>query len=146
MTTSKRPQTADDPLTTASVRVGKALARSSVKIGKGSRKARQVAQRLIETTVANSKKGTATIPKPRGNAEPPLKPNSAMTVEALIGFLAGDIYSYLAGKKQLATADLFKAMKRRDNTTAYICAALGWLAREYKIRFLDDGETIALIE
>lgn len=144
MATSKRPRTTKDTLTDASVRVGKALARSSVKLEEGGRKARQAAKRLVESTVGKGRRQPPPA-KPKNTVESPLKPNSAMTVEALIGFLAGDIYNYLAEKREIPTGELFKAMKRRNNTTAYICAALGWLAREYKIRFLDDGETIALM-
>ncbi|MEW6593992.1 MAG: winged helix-turn-helix domain-containing protein [Thermodesulfobacteriota bacterium] len=145
MATRKSPRTTKDALTKASVRVGKALARSSAKIEQTSRKAKRTARQLIESTVGRKEKRAAPA-RPKGTAESPLKPNSAMTVEALTGFLAGDIYNYLSEKKLVETVDLFRAMKRRNNTPAYICAALGWLAREYKIRFLDDGEKIALVE
>ncbi len=146
MATPPRPRTTKSTLTEASIRVGKALGRSTAKIEHTGRKARQVAKQLVEATIGKPPKPAARIKTKGRAAESPLKPNSAMTVEALIGFLAGDIYNYLAETKQVATADLFRAMKHRNNTTAYICAALGWLAREYKIRFLDDGETIALVE
>ncbi len=146
MATTPRPRTTKNTLTDAGIRVGKALARSSAKIEQTGRKARRVAKQLVESTVGKKTKQPAPAIRPKGEAESLLKPNSAMTVEALIGFLAGDIYNYLAETKQVTTADLFRAMKRRDNNTAYICAALGWLAREYKIHFLDDGETIALVE
>lgn len=136
-------RTTKDTLTEASVRVGKALARSSVTIEKTGRQARQMAEQLVGSAIGKKAKPATT--RSKGKAESLLKPNSAMTVEALIGFLAGDIYNYLEEKREIATSELFRAMKRRNNTSAYICAALGWLAREYKIRFLDDGEKIALI-
>lgn len=144
-TTTPRSRTQKDTLTDAGVRIGKALARSSVKVEQTGRKAQQAAKRLVEATMGKGKKSAAPR-RAKSTAESPLKPNSAMTVEALIGFLAGDIYNYLAEKKEVVTADLFRAMKHRNNSQAYICAALGWLAREYKIRFLDDGEKIALVE
>lgn len=144
-TTTSRSKTTKNTLTNASVRVGKALARSTVAIEKTGRRVRKSASKLVEATMGKGKQ-TTSPQKPKTTGESLLKPNSAMTVEALIGFLAGDIYNYLAKNREVATTELFRAMKRRNNTPAYICAALGWLAREYKVRFLDDGETIALVE
>ncbi|HSR35675.1 MAG TPA: winged helix-turn-helix domain-containing protein [Desulfurivibrionaceae bacterium] len=145
MATTSRPRTTKDTLTNASVRVGKALARSAVAVEKSGRKARQMAEKLVGSPVAPKPKATPPA-RAKNTAESPLKPNSAMTVEALIGFLAGDIYNYLAENREVPTTELFRAMKHRNNSQAYVCAALGWLAREYKIRFLDDGEKIALVE
>lgn len=156
MAPKKTPKPAKDSLTEASIRIGKALGKTSAQLEASGRKAKKTTKNLVASTVKNAedaveqtiKKVTRlTTPESRGKSKEPLfMTNKAMTVEANIGFLAGDIYGLLTDKGPIATSELVRVMQKRGNTEAYICAALGWLSREYKIRFIKNGMQIGLAD
>ena len=154
----KKEEPAKDRLTETSIRLGKTLGRSTAKIEATGRKAQKAAGKLVksavrtaeeavEQTVKKAKKLAVAKPTPPAGADSPLfQGDTAMTVEANIGFLAGDIYAFLKERGPVTTSELARVMQKRGNTLPYLCAAVGWLSREYKIRFADNGNKIALTE
>ncbi len=54
-----------------------------------------------------------------------------------IGFTAGDIYHLLKKNGAMALKDILNNLKA-DQTTAVM--AIGWLAREDKIEFVQEGK------
>lgn len=54
-----------------------------------------------------------------------------------IGFVAGDIYKLLKEKGSLTLKEIISSIKA-EQTTAVM--ALGWLAREDKIEFYQEGK------
>ena len=118
----------DNPIKDASVRVGKALARSSFKAEEAGRKAKDTARKLIQPA---KKKAV-------------LKPDTGLTTSTQFGFVAGDIYAYLNENGRTEVDKVVRAMTQRKSTTGMVYCAIGWLAREEKIQFTPDGSEMEL--
>jgi len=147
-------------LTETSEKVGKALARSSHKVEEAGEKLKKTAKTLaknaahkveetVEETVGKVKKEVSSLTKKKDagceKKNSPLNPAKGMTVEGSIGFLAGDIYQYLTSNGSTAVDKIVKVMQGRTYNESLINAALGWLAREAKIRFSKDGSKVSLL-
>jgi hypothetical protein len=122
----------DNSFTETTIKVGKALARSSFKVEDTSRRARKVAEDIVKTV-----SGRKSPSKPG-----PFQPAAGMTVEGQLGFVAGDIYQYLEERGSTPIQAVVKTMVQHGSTEAMAHAALGWLAREGKIAFSPDGATL----
>jgi cytoskeletal protein RodZ len=157
---SKKSKKTDISLKTASVEVGKALARSTHTVEETGRKAKKAAEEFVktaskkaETTVETTlKKVKAAVKKPLTSAAKskaplacPLTPGKGMDVQGHIGFLAGEIFHYLDEKGTTPVDKLLKVMKSGANSEALVYSALGWLARECKISFSPDGSIVSLL-
>ena len=147
-------------LTEAGKKVGKALARSGHTMEETGHKMKKAAEKIVKKATKQAEKtvesalGTIkkevnelTHKKPAGAAPEKaslFKPGKGMTVEAQIGFLAGDILAYLTENGQTPVAKITGAMKNRGSI-ALLGAALGWLAREAKISFSKDGDKVSAL-
>ncbi len=58
-------------------------------------------------------------------------------IKAEVGFIAGDIYNLLKEKGSLTLKEIVSHIKA-DQTTSVM--AIGWLAREEKIEFFQEGK------
>lgn len=125
-------KSSDNPMAETGIRVGKALARSTFKAEEAKRKAQQTAHKII--TTATKKKAK----------ESPLKSKSGLPVEAQLGFVAGDVYDYLAKNGTTPVDKLVNAMKLRKNSAAIVYGAIGWLAREDRLAFSSEGAEVSL--
>jgi hypothetical protein len=162
MSASREKKTGKSVLNETSVKVGKALARSTHTVEetghkiknaaeKLAKEAREAAHRIEETVdkkVDRIKKEAIGLkkkqPAPRASDERPLFSSAKdMAVEACIGFLAGDIYQYLDKYGAMPVDQVSGAMRANGNSPALINAALGWLAREARITFSADGSQVS---
>lgn len=147
-------------LTEAGKKVGKALARSGHTMEETGNKMKQAAEKIVKKAVKKTEKTvesaigkvkkevnelthkkTACAPSEKS---PLFKPGKGMTVEAQIGFLAGDIFEYLSENGPATVEKIACAMKNRGSS-ALLGAALGWLSREAKISFSKDGSKVSVI-
>jgi len=164
MSTSKEKKAGKSVLNETSVRVGKALARSTHTVEETGQKIKNAAEKLakearetahrieetVEKKVGKIKKEASgpgkKQPAPRAAGGGQLfSPAKEMTVEACIGFLAGDIYQYLDKHGAMPVEQVSGAMRANGNSPALVSAALGWLAREGRIAFSADGARISLL-
>ncbi len=136
-----------DIITETSIKVGKALARTSVQAEKSTRKVKKMAEELLESVgeKVSRKKNTAAAKKNASSSrEIALAPASGLSVEGHLGFLAGDLYQSLKAKGDTPASELVNALKKRGHTEAMIYAAMGWLAREGQVTFTPDGKNLTL--
>ena len=136
-------------LTETTEKVGKALARSSFKAESAGKKAKKKVEDIVGKVSRRSQQ-TATRPKTgqsnskKSSAKALFKPGSGLSCSEQIGLAAGDIFHYLRDNGQLPADKVVNAMMRRKNSQAICLAAIGWLAREDKISFSEDGEQLSL--
>ena len=147
-------------LTETGKKVGKALARSSHTAEETGQKMKAAAEKMVKTAAGKagktvesamgtikkevselSRKRQAGATAEKGSLFTPAK---GMTVEGQIGFLAGEIFEYLSKNGPTPAAEIASVMKTRG-TLPLLGAALGWLAREAKIAFSQDGATVSLL-
>jgi len=136
-----------DIITETSIKVGKALARTSVQAEKSTRKVKKMAEELLETVGDKvSRKNISEKVKKIGelSRDIPLAPAAGLSVEGHLGFLAGDLYQTLKAEGETSTAELVKTLKKRCHSEAMIYAAMGWLAREGQATFTPDGKSLTL--
>ena len=147
-------------LAEAGKKVGKALARSSHKMEETGQKMKKAGEKLVkeaagkagktvESAMGTIKKEVSELsrkkkPGTTGEKGSLFKPAKEMTVEAQIGFLAGDIFEYLNKNGPTPVAELANVMKTWG-TLPLLGAALGWLAREAKIVFSPCGTKVSLL-
>lgn len=147
-------------LTEAGKKVGKALARSGhtveetgQKMKKAARKmvkkATKKAEKTVESAIDKVKKEVKDLTHKKTSsttsAKAPLfKPGKGITVEAQIGFLAGDIFMYLSENGPTPVATITSVMKNKGSLPL-LGAAFGWLAREAKISFSKDGAKVSIL-
>lgn len=156
----KATKKSNEVLKKASVQVGKALARSTHKVEETGRKAKTAAEKMVKTasrkaeksvgTTVEKVKSVASRPKALATnaktlAASPLKPRKELDVSGHIGFLAGEIYHYLAEHGESPVEKVLKSVKNSSNSEALIYSALGWLARECKVAFSADGASVTLL-
>lgn len=144
----KQSATKQNKMTEASIKVGKALARTSIKAEKSTNKVKKMAEELLDTVTSKKtdKKATAsTKKKPAARSRSlPLAPAAGLSVEGHLGFLAGDLYRVLEADGETAVNKLISSLKKRSHSEAMIYAAIGWLAREGQVTFTPDGKSLML--
>lgn len=150
MADTKKPTSATpekDLMTETSIKVGKAIARTSAKAEANTKKVKKMAEELLDTvsTKAGRPKnaGQKSTAK-RKKSELPLSPAPGLSVEGHLGFLAGDIYHHLQAEGQTPVSTLLTTLKKRQHSEAMIYAAMGWLAREGQVTFTPDGRDLIL--
>ncbi|MDH3393283.1 MAG: winged helix-turn-helix domain-containing protein [Desulfobulbaceae bacterium] len=135
-------------MTETSIKVGKALARTSIKAEKSTQKVKKMAEELLDTVTGKQagKKNTATKTKKTATRSRalPLSPATGLSVEGHLGFLAGDLYQILETDGETAVNKLVGSLKKRSHSEAMIYAAIGWLAREGQVTFTPDGKNLML--
>ncbi len=140
----------EDIMTKTSVRIGKALARTSFKAEETSRKAKKKVKEIIDKTAA---KATATAKcaslavSGEGDLSKSadfLKQQKGATVESQLASLANSICNYLEKNGKTKTTKLLNAMMQQKNSKVAVYAAIGRLAQVGKIVFTAKGATIAL--
>jgi hypothetical protein len=156
----KNTKKSDEVLKKASVQVGKALARSTHKVEETGRKAKTAAGNLVKTASRKAEKSVETTmakvksvasrpkaasPKAKAPAASPLRPRKELDVTGHIGFLAGEVYHYLAKHGESPVEKVVSSVKNSSNSEALIYSALGWLARECKVAFSADGSSVTLL-
>ena len=134
-------------------KVGKALARSTFKaesagkvaqkkvedlVGKVSQRAHEAMDAVNKLTHPDNKV-TDTKKTPL-----PFKAAKGLTIPEQFGFTAGLIHTYLDQNGLVPTTRLINAIMQKKNSKANVLAAMGWLAREDKLKFSKDGEMISL--
>jgi len=150
MATRKTAKQDQDILTETGVKIGKALAKTAHKAEVIKRKAKQTTKKIIEETVTKAGEKVAGFRRqkreevPR-SAQSGLHPKARESVEAALAAIAEEIRHYLVEHGPVPTVKILNVMKRRGNTTALVHAALGWSARECRIRFSEDGENVSLV-
>ncbi|MDH4321820.1 MAG: winged helix-turn-helix domain-containing protein [Desulfobulbaceae bacterium] len=149
--TKKKTQPSTKPekdiITETSIKVGKALARTSIQAEKSTNKVKKMAEELLESVgekVSRTKNAVAAKKKTAPAREIALAPASGLSVEGHLGFLAGDLYQTLKAKGDTAASELVNALRKRGHTEAMIYAAMGWLAREGQVTFTPDGKNLTL--
>lgn len=55
-----------------------------------------------------------------------------------IGKIAGEIWKYLGEHQEVTPTELIRELSGTERT---VCMAIGWLAREDKIEFKQEGRT-----
>lgn len=162
MAASKEKKSEKSALSETSVKVGKALARSSHKVEQTGQKIRKAAEKLakeakvvthrieesVDETVGKVKKEMVGLGKKKPAAQPGSRsclfnPAKGMSVEICLGFLAGDVYQHLQERGGMPVSALCRAMEEKGAGVAMVSAALGWLAREAKISFSKDGAEVS---
>lgn len=74
----------------------------------------------------------------------PFSINTGNSLEGQIGETAGVIYEYLTKNEIVPTSRLVNAVMHQKHTKANVHAALGWLMREAKLEFEEDGAMVRL--
>lgn len=157
---TKKDKAVSTSLNETTVKVGKALARSTHQMEETGRKLTKAAKKLVkeathrveetmEDTVDLVKKEVKSLRKKKEEATsasstPLFQPGHGMTVEGQMGFLAGDIYQYLSDHGPTSVKKLHDHLARR-HPSSLAFAALGWLTREAKICFSEDGQSVSLL-
>lgn len=144
----KKTTTKTNTMTETSIKVGKALARTSVKAEQSTQKVKKMAEELLDTVTGKQTDKKVTAPKTKKSAPRPrphpLSPAAGLSVEGHLGFLAGDIYRYLETDGNTAVNKLVSTLKKSNHNDAMIYAAIGWLAREGQVTFTPDGKNLTL--
>ncbi len=140
-------------LTQTTEKVGKALARSSFKAESASKAAKKKVENIVgrvtqrtQHTIDKVAKLKPPAKQSKVTSKPLFKTNGSLTAQEQIGLTAGDIYLYLQANGEVAATKVVNAMKRRKNSQAIAHAALGWLARENKLVFSQDGASLRLAD
>ena len=123
--------------------IGKAIARSTHQIESTGKKA----QNAVDTVSKKAKNILSHIGQSKKNTPPPVCPfkiNKGNSLEGQIGETAGVVYEYLLKNKTVPTSKLVNAIMRKKHTKANVHAAMGWLMREAKLDFTEDGTMIKL--
>ncbi|HIJ79494.1 MAG: winged helix-turn-helix domain-containing protein [Desulfobulbaceae bacterium] len=162
MPAKKNKKTDKSGLTETSIKVGKALARSSSKVEQTGQQVKTATQKLVKSATEMAEEtfdatlhkikeagerviGNKAAPAKKATLKNPFKPGKKMTVEKHFSELAEDIYAYLTENDETSVDKLTNVMKRRKNSVAVIYATLGWMSREAKISFSKDGANISAI-
>ncbi len=118
--------------------IGKAIARSTHKV-----------ENVVDTVSKKAFDLLGNKDKPKEDMSSPTCPfriNEGNSLEGQIGETAGVIYEYLLKNETVATSRLVNAVMRQKHTKANVYAAIGWLMREAKLEFTEDGAKVELRE
>lgn len=147
---SSKGKKKDDLMTKTSVRIGKALARSTFKAEEAGRKAKKKVKEIIDTTssetgekIKTAVKAVKTTGKANTSAAF-LKLKKGLSVEANLDALGKEIQTYLKEMGKAKTDKLLNILVRRGNNKVAIYAALGRLSQKGKITFSAKGTSVSL--
>ncbi|MDH3393350.1 MAG: winged helix-turn-helix domain-containing protein [Desulfobulbaceae bacterium] len=128
--------------TETGIKVGKALARTSAKAERSTRKVKKMAEELLDSVTGKKAAKAKSTPKPQALT---LSPAAGLSVEESLGFLAGDLYQLLKSNGKTTSKKIIGTLKKGGHSEAMIYAAIGWLAREGKITFTPKGDKLVLL-
>lgn len=140
----------NDLMTKTSVRIGKALARSTFKAEEAGRKAKKTAREIIDRASSKTAEGIKTAVK---SVKPTEKPNNSagflrgqkgISIEKNLDVLGKEISAYLEEDGKTKTDKLVNVMMRRGNNKVATYAAIGRLAQKNKIIFSANGASVSL--
>lgn len=140
----------DDLMTKTSIRIGKALARSTFKAEEAGKKAKKKVKKIFDTTSSKTEGKiktaiTAVKTTEKSNTSAAfLKPKKGLSVEANLDRLGKEIQAYLKEMSKAPTDKLLNVLVRRGNSKVAIYAALGRLSQKGKIIFSAKGARISL--
>jgi uncharacterized protein with PhoU and TrkA domain len=155
MTDKKKSDKIDENMKKAASSIGKALARSQVKLEKTRRQAIKKAgemvdkvtisaEQALDRTVKKTHKTEDDISGTRKGSSSRFSGRGKKSVIDSIGLLAGEVLAYLEENEEIGLSKLVNVMKNRGNSEAMAFGAVGWLAREGKIAISKDGKKISL--
>ncbi len=130
-----------------SQQIGQAIARSTHKIETAGKKAQDKVENAVDTVSQKAKDIIQNIGKqPADTSSPtcPFRINAGNSLEGQIGETAGVVYEYLTKHESVPTSRLINSVMRQKHTKANVHAAIGWLMREAKLEFADDGAMVGL--
>lgn len=128
-------------------KIGQAIARSTHKIESAGKKAQGKVEDAMDTVSQKAKDLMQNMGAPQEDISSPTCPfriNKGNSLEGQIGKTAGAIYEYLTKNKSVPTSRLINAIMRQKHTQPNVYAALGWLMREAKLEFEEDGAVVGL--
>lgn len=138
----------------AAATIGKALAKSQVKLDKTKRQAVKGAKKLVnkiahsaEDMLEQASKKIKYAEKIIADKEPGgnrFRATNNKTIIESVGLLAEEIRLYIEENEEIGVSKLLGVMKSRDNGDAMIFAAMGWLLRDRKIMISPDGKKVSL--
>lgn len=139
-------------LTETTEKVGKALARSTFKAESAGKVAQKKVEDLVGKVSKRAHEAMDAVNKLTGaeketvkkKAPLPFQAKKGLTIPEQIGFTAGTIHDYLDKNGLVPTTRLINAIMQKKNSNAYVLAAMGWLAREDKLQFSEDGVMVSL--
>lgn len=127
--------------------IGKAIARSTHQIESAGKKAQDKVEDVVETVSKKAKNLIGNMGKSKKDTSSPTCPfriNTGNSLEGQIGETAGVIYEYLLKNETVPTSRLINAIMRKKHTKANVHAAMGWLMREAKLEFSENGANVKL--
>ena len=126
--------------------IGQAIARSTHKLESAGKKAQSTVENAMDNVSQKAKDFIGIQPPEKDISAPtcPFRVNTGNSLEGQIGETAGVIYEYLTKNKTVPTSRLVNAVMRQKHTKANVHAALGWLMREAKLEFEEDGALVRL--
>ncbi|MFH1216586.1 MAG: winged helix-turn-helix domain-containing protein [Pseudomonadota bacterium] len=130
-----KKKTEENHLTKAGREVGKALARSSFQAEQTGKKIKNKVGETVSRMAGKTKK-----------IKSPFTDKGGIAVTETMGFVAGEVYEHLCQKGEMPTEQLVHTIMRRQNSSAMVYCAIGWLTREGKITFSPDGAIVSLSE
>ncbi len=130
--------------------IGQAIARSTHKLETAGKKAQSRVEDAMDNVSQKAKDLiNTTMGKPEEDISSPACPfrtGIGKSLEGQIGETAGAIHKYLSKNKTVPTSRLINAVMRQKHTRTNVHAALGWLMREAKLEFEEDGALVRLRE
>jgi hypothetical protein len=155
MPDKKKSDKIDENMKKAASSIGKALARSQVKLEKTRRQAVKKAGEMVDKVTSSAEQALErTVKKPhkteddisgtRKVSASRFSGRGKKSVIDSIGLLAGEVLAYLEENEEIGLSKLVNVMKNRGNSEAMAFGAVGWLARENKIAISKDGKKISL--
>jgi len=155
MTDKKKTDKIDENMKKAASSIGKALARSQVKLEKTRRQAVKKAGEMVDKVSHSAEQAlNRTAPKisqtkndTSGTRRGPSSRFSGRGKKSVIdsiGLLAGEVLAYLEENEEIGLSKMVNVMKNRGNSEAMAFGSIGWLAREGKITISKDGKKISI--
>jgi cell division septum initiation protein DivIVA len=155
MTARKKSDKLDESLKKAASSIGKALARSQIKLAKTKRQAVKKAEKMVDKVTHSAEQALDLTVKKIHQAEDRISGTEKVTASRFscrgkksvtdsIGLLANEIKAYLEEHEEIGLSKLVSVMKNLRNSEAMTFGAIGWLARDGKIAISGDGKKISI--
>jgi hypothetical protein len=155
MADKKKTDKIDENMKKAASSIGKALARSQVKLEKTRRQAvkragemvgkvTHSAEQALDRTAKKIPQTENVIPGTKRGSSSRFSGRGKKSVIDSIGLLAAEVLIYLEENEEIGLSKLVNVMKNRGNSEAMAFGSIGWLAREGKIAISRDGKKISI--
>ena len=155
MANKRKSDKIDENMKKAASSIGKALARSQVKLEKTGRKAvkkagamvdkvTHSAERALDRTAKKFQQSANDLSGTRKGSSSRFSGRGKKSVIDSIGLLAEEVRTYLEENEEIGLSKLVNVMKNRGNSEAMAFGSIGWLAREGKVAISKDGKKISI--